>query len=280
MSANKGYYSTTTAIGHINKLEGYLPTLFKPRPETTLNHKYGIYADQIPTNEAPQARYAGIGIRGCYSTGSEYGTRPYYPQPSNLDLYKPIPFRLVLADEDLTPSERARYRMRVPMQINGINYIAYYLKLITFDEYIDVKITSGGSASNFNFDSGMLTPEPVKITAGGSDPENNDFVTVAANGTIEVTGSEIHEAISVMYGDLTMAAPSELGVYTGVEFTASASAPDGTTFTYPESIYTQLMMHQCNQAQPLPLPDSRFSSKIRIENGKSLLLRSNLTPVQ
>ena len=53
--------------------------------------------------------------------------------PTNMDLYEPIPFRCVPIENDLTPEERANYRLREIRLINGSNYCLYWLKLITYD---------------------------------------------------------------------------------------------------------------------------------------------------
>lgn len=240
-----------TAIGEINSVEYVIPGTYPLMPNTTINTKYNVYPnlnDGIKT--APTLKYFGIGINGFYNTGDKIQGSPYQPKAHELDLYEPIPFRCVPIDEDLSTAERAQYRMRVEQTFHGNRYWCYYLKCL---EAVDnsaqiVRIDPvTGQESPYDFSSEYLYPKPVVPDVSGVIEGTVTEIVVTKRVRASLTGSEVYEAINVIYeGDLTMAKISEWGIYTGTDQLVQGYDALGLQFSYTEAIYTQLAYKLCN----------------------------------
>nr|DAN71470.1 MAG TPA: hypothetical protein [Caudoviricetes sp.] len=129
---------TVYGLGLINAMLAKRP--YVVYDNTTLNEKHNV----LPTRhmvanhkhpEYPILRYFAIGIGGIPIIEDVNQYR--YSQHSPLDaaLFKQIPFAIKPVDNDFLPSERDKYRIRVPMDIRGEKYWAYYLKTTTSVDY-------------------------------------------------------------------------------------------------------------------------------------------------
>ena len=255
-------------------------------PETTLNHKYGVYAPRLsggvyvncpPSGTVPAIGYFGVGIRGFYNITSDDEisplSQPYAPKATEMDLYRPIPIRCVPVAYDLQGPERAKYRMRTEITMDdGHVYACYWLKTITFENNLNIKTVDGsGNDSNFSFDNAAvdLTPTPVApttptIIAGSTK------VVVSANIKCVITGEEILEAINVIYhGDLRRARISEWGIYSGFD-QEDAQTPSGETYT--EALYVQLAAKRCTTGVDMSNCASEQHEILTIQNGNLLLI--------
>ena len=126
-------YATKSLMSGKLTLSQLLPIEFVPDMNTTLNYKYNVYPTLQPSGP-PKVRYFGIGIGGRYIVDDNALTAAFKPDQPEMDLYRPIPFRLVPVDEDITAAERNSYRMRLRMTVRDTEYYAYYLKLVEFEE--------------------------------------------------------------------------------------------------------------------------------------------------
>lgn len=284
----KSTYCTTTILGMINQLQGVSDLAYVSHINTTINKKRGVfpnYNNGIPT-EIPTLKYFGIGIGGYFNTDDGNVTQPYYPLATNMDIYEPIPFRVVPADFDMNDqnwiqNEKNKYRMRTTIMLpdgsgNTVEYVAYWLKLIEYAEpnMVNVtKIAPDGTESAYDLSETdpnhpgqhpNLYPEPNKFTTPSVDPGTATTISVEMEGVCEILGSEVIESINHMYnGNLLKAKISEIGLYTGVEDTATPRA----TTDYNEALYVQLAGHRCTNGTDMSQPDSVKREHISFKNG-------------
>lgn len=230
--------------------------------DTTLNAKYNNSPTVLPDN-TPKIAYFGIGVNGFKNLNDSNLSAPFVPSSKDLDLYTPLPFRIVPIDNDLTPAERANYRMRVMKVVGGVQYWCYYLKVLSFInnnvQIIQTNVTTGIETVLTDLDTTNLNPTPTVTSAEGV-VETNQKISVALTAGMQVTGVEVIEAINVLYGgNLLKASISEIGIYTGDDKTVVMSDGAGGTFNGIESMFTSLAYHYTC------LPVS-FSTPSRVEN--------------
>ena len=243
--------SIKTVMGEINSTEAQVPGTYPIHPETTINTLYNVFPNKNDiVQSAPPLQYFGIGINGFYNTGDKIQGTPYQPKAREAGLYQPIPFRCVPIDQDLSAAERTNYRMRVEQSFNGNRYWCYYLKKL---EAVDnstrvVRIDPvTGEEAPYEFSTDYLTPTPVKPSVSGEAEGDVTEIVVTKRVRAVVTGSEVYEAINVMFeGDLTYAKISEWGLFTGVDATVTGYDAAGASFNYTEAIYAQLAYKLCN----------------------------------
>ena len=261
--------SVTTILGAMNQFQAFADLDFVDDVRTTLNAKYNLFPERHPTT-VPMLRYFGIGIRGYQNTDGNQGARPFSPKATDMDLYTPIPIRCVPATNDLTQTERQRYRMRVRTTFNGVEYICYYLKTIVWDpSRVElVQKDTDDVETPYALDPSNLNPEPPSFETGGSIDTNLNRVIVRATGVCEITGAEVNEAVNVIYGaDVSKARISELGFYTGCDIGVDSNEQpvDGAGMN-KEAIYVQLCKKRCTLGTDLSDPGSLMRPYVSFES--------------
>lgn len=283
-------YTTDTLLGMINQHYANFGgnIAYNYLPNTTLNKKYSCFLAQqvnsvwqnVPRDSngktiVPTIAYFGVGIRGYYNITSDDGISPlsqaYRPKATDKDLYRPIPIRCVPKGYDLSAAERANYRMRTEMVVDGVTYICYYLKKVTLGSTLDVvQVNSDGTETDYSVDgtTSGLNPTPTAPTT----PEvlsGKTKVVIGANVICRITGKEILEAINVIYhGDPRRANISEWGLYTGGDYSVTNS--EGLNYT--EALYCQLAVKRCTIGKPLGESAAVQEEKMAIQNGNLLLI--------
>lgn len=265
------FYNTKTLLCIYNELLNRvdIPNI-SLLPESTLNAKYDLFPTELPTQQPLKIKYYGIGINGFEILASQNATTPYKPEPTNMDLYFPIPFRCVPVSDDLSDIDRALYRMRVKRTFGGIDYWCYYLKVI---EYLssEVELTKidleTGIEDQIVLDYNNLSPTPVSIVTPGMIDNTNEYNSFV-NTKTEILGSEIIEVINILYnGDLAKATVSELGLYSGEDLSVNVEGVD-----YIESIYTQMMTHHCFNGIDMSNPSASIIKNVRIIESTGFIL--------
>lgn len=261
--------SVTTILGAMNQFQAFADLEFVDDIRTTLNAKYNLFPDRHPTT-VPMLRYFGIGIRGYQNTDGNQGARPFNPKATDMDLYTPIPIRCVPATNDLTQTERQRYRMRVRATYNGVEYICYYLKTIVWDpNHVElVQKDTEDVETPYALDPSNLSPEPPTFEVGGSIDTNLNRVIVRATGVCEISGAEVMEAVNVIYGaDISKARISEMGFYTGCDIGVDGDEqPVDGNGVNKEAIYVQLCKKRCTLGTDLSDPGSSMRPYVSFES--------------
>jgi len=267
------YQVTKTLMLAFHELQDSVPIINKEYLNNfTLNYKYNILSNDLPSS-SPKIKYFGIGINGFKNIDSENGGAPYIPKTSNLDLYEPIPFRIVPLNSDLSPEERAQYRMRVERTINGLQYACYYLKVLNvLNDSVDIittNINTGEESSgNSQLNSDNLYPEPSDTVLEGTVSDTYETnVSITCEATI--TGTEVIEAVSILYGNdpntILKARISEIGLYAGEDKVID------TQNNIKEAIYTFLGYHRTSLGTDFSDPSTTSKLKFKLSSANSFL---------
>lgn len=264
-----------SAVCSIGDIDARVQSQFQALTNTTLNFKYTAFHEIVPT-QLPRIQYFGLGIKGFVNADDGILATPYTPSNKELDLYEPIPIRCVPADEDLSAAERANYRLRVRKTVNNIPYFFYYLKkLTTIDN--TVKITQTNPITNqqepYTFSAADLTPVPAIPATSGEQSGEVATANISFRVGMEYLGSEVLEAINVLYGgDMRYAKISEIGLYSGQDQQVTGYDVNNVPFQYTESVFTQLCYKICNIGTAVPNSSFRSSRSFLLGDGNLITL--------
>ena len=209
--------------------------------DTTLNHKFSIHsAEDLNPGEMPVTKYIAIG-NGGINLNSQLGTQvpePVGHQPDSVALYNHIPFLVREASNDISGSEQQRYRMRKQITVNGVQYIAYYLRVLDISNSTPTLVNR--TITNSSMVTSNYTPDIAEIVTSPTPPVNlpstpnqptTEFVSVTTEIPFNLTSDEVNdikEACSTLYGNVNHAVISEIGIYSGVDRTLSGSGGNYT----------------------------------------------------
>jgi hypothetical protein len=257
------------AYNDLNQLVSSAPTYDL---SLTLNTKYNVLPNVSPASgKVTKLNYFGIGIQGYKNTDNNQGSAPYSPSPADMDLYSPIPFRVVPTTNDLDSTTRANYRLRVKKTINGIDYWCYYLKCIastTGVELIETNLSTSVDTIITSFDASNLTPTPTTTSTTSSVSYSKQRV-VRADQALTLLGSEAIEACTILYGDATIASRvSEIGLYSGLDTPNTGS----DNVSYTEVIAAQLAYKRCSTALDLSDPATILTKIVKLSSASAYFI--------
>jgi hypothetical protein len=112
MYPDAAHYITESVLFSRSKLAMSFGRLIDTDTKHTLNNKTGSIENNGPSihlTKPHPVRYYGIGSGGCVTVNGI--RRPYIPKNTELDLYSPIPFRMVFSVDELAPVERLIYQI-------------------------------------------------------------------------------------------------------------------------------------------------------------------------
>lgn len=244
--------------------------------KSSLNVKYNVFPTTVPPNPGA-LNYFGIGIGGRRNVSSQNLTEPQPILTTNMDLYQPIPIRMVPVSQDLSSSEQSQYRIRYIKTVNGQQYVCYMLKVLTKDNS-QVQFTikdSQGNLQPYVPDYSNLSPTPPTPSTDGTITSVGAEINVELEMTLTVTGQEISEAISILYnGDARYATISEIGYYTGCDQIESYTNYQGQSQNYTEALNAHLHTQYTFNGFDLSTPSSSFVQSIDVSSGRVVLLGS------
>jgi len=205
---------------------------------------------------------------------------PVIHTPRDAALYNQLPFILRLPSEDLTPSERANYRLRRLEQHDGVTYVAYYLKLLDLSETSPVlelrSVTDGVvTSTTFEHTAADLNPTPPSITPGGVITTSGDYVAATAKVPFTMTADEITEFLNVaniIYGDVNYAMISEIALCSGVDRVVTGDF-NGVSSSYTDAIAVQIT-NFINSFFAVNFINTELSSVFDVGSLESLLVTS------
>jgi len=264
----------------------------------SLNAKYNVEAGTLPTN-IPKLQYFGIGIRGAYKEDIPEGTSeediyvsptsPYRPSSENLDLFYPIPIRVVTQAEDLVMADRENYRMRVDVTIDENDFVFYYLKKIDTIDFNNlsihkVNVATGAKEAYYNEDYDPLEffnensadddtttqLDTQKLKKSIEFGEITHHIEVGFEAQCIIRGNEIQEFINIIKGgNRAHGFISEIGFYSGEDKTIEYPLNSG--IEYVESVGTYLNIHRCMSALDISSPGSKLTVPLILTNGSSVI---------
>ena len=258
--------------GNLEQITGLVPL---NDTKATLNTKFGVEASTLPDTH-PVLGYFGVGNGGKRNVSTDNLSQPYDINLENMDLYGGLPIRMVPIEQDLSATERANYRIRYIYQNSaGQKYACYRLKVVTkVNSQIQFyKLDSSGNMTQYTPDYSNLNPTPPTTTTDGTVATVGAEINAVAVITVSLTGTELSEAISILYnGDARYGTISEIGLYTGTDKVVSTTDYQGNSFTYTESILTQLHTHYTFNGFDMTTPNALYSEQYSIGSGRVILL--------
>lgn len=246
---------------------------FSRKPSSTLNEKFGIQPDTVPSiEEMPHTRYWAIGNGGHRMTVGADGIgkpEPIQHRATDAALFNHLPFVLREPANDLATADRAKYGLRREETHNGLRYIAYYLKRIPLAQVIpamEYKTVQNGDTVTTPFvpDSSHLNPQPPELSPTGVNVVSGDYTTATAKAGLVLSKTDVDELLNVatiLYDDPDYAIVSEIALVSGIDKVVQSPGVGGGTINFGEVICAQVVTH-ISTFVPL-----RFSN-----NGTELLL--------
>lgn len=224
---------------------------FTVLPNSTLNQKFNLHANELPaTNEYPTLGYIGIGNKGAsyeMTTSGYILTTPIPHLARDASLYNFIPFLVRDINDDISSTERLKYRLRVPLTINGTTYVAYYLRTLDIQNLIptvELRNVQGKTITTTAFtptQSDLAPTPPVLSTSNLNDPNGDYLVSTAkiAFALDQTDITNIMDACALLYGDPRYAVINEIAICTGVDKILQGSFGSATS-NYTDTIATQV----------------------------------------
>lgn len=240
-------HNTTVLGGRLALLEKQFGIIPDETNHLTLNNMMGITHDQsskaFAASTARSCLYfmAGNGAASTSVPGKVYSAKNYETK-----LYKPIPFRFVPVASDLSDTEKAQYRLRKIITLNGTDYVAYYAK--KFDPGV----------INLEYNDATYLPQESDTTP----VDENDSSHRLAGGnvlayiqfTLTILQTELKEYFRAVNGSLSGASMSEIGLVYG----ADLEKTDGSN-SYMELAGAELFAKVTSSAVAL---DTEGSSRV------------------
>lgn len=259
-------FHTESILHHINVLQAMSNMPYQLRSETTLNFKYKVDEVVPPsvmeTIKTPAIEFYGIGRQGYFLDGGL--KKPFKPKHSDMDLYQPLPFRVLAPNQSLTVYEQELYRLPVKKIINEIEYTCYYLKCIrVFKNSVDVsKIDAAGVESVFDLTAENLTPVPdpgyQMINVSGLTSHSTTSIDF---NHLALTPQELEDIKKYFFeDDIAKVDISEWGLYSGFNDT-----------TEDKAYNIQLAVKYCGTGTTLTSTAEGYSRNIKLTYGNKLL---------
>lgn len=221
-------------------------------PNSTLNEKFSVFDGEKPRpGEYPITQYLAIGIKGVVINVETDGThtttyRSY--QPSWASLLGHVPFIMRPIDNDLTPTERSKYRMRVVDEFNGVTYACYYLLRFDPMSFNPVaaeqrKVVNGEPIpSEWSHSPEALNPTPLTVYANQRLRTGNDYLSAIKKLEFWFSPNDVQEilnVVNIIYGDPNKANITEFALVSGIDRSVSGLI-NGVQTNYVEAVYAQI----------------------------------------
>ncbi len=198
---------------------------FNILPNTSLNEKFNIDPEiHTPTESYPKLNYFSIGVGGEPIMDATDSYR--FSKHSVIDgaLFNQIPFALKLPSEDFTSEVASVYRFRKLVNIDGVEYVAYYLKTVGDSElrdfYYEINTVDGHSTLgvfNNNTDR-ILNPTPIDKSTVLNNLNNATYISKLIKFFFTLTASEVDELFNVIeILNLEATHITEIGICSGYE---------------------------------------------------------------
>lgn len=245
---------------------------FQVIPHTTLNEKLGILPDIKPIS-CPQLKYFCVGIGG-HTVGVANDIpklEPVQHVATDCSPYHLIPLVVREPNNDLSPTQRARYCLRKEISVNNNSYIAYYAKRL---DYSAAKISTNllqtvdgtTTVTPYIPDSSNLNPKPRPTAPEGVNILEAEHIEVSTNVSIvfdEKDTEELRNVGNILFSDPQLASISELGLVSGVDKEISINDVNGGTFTFTEVVAAQCCHLNTTYHNPI-IDDAGFSIDISL----------------
>lgn len=250
------YRNTRTIIGNENQVIRSLGLPFNVRPNSTLNQHLEIEATRTPAGTTPRSiSYFILGAGGMSAlncTPSSATLPPvfrfYQHSPRSTNVFNIMPIVMRETAQDLTPAERAKYRLRRLVAKDGVNYYAYYAKAIDKTKIrLETKIFTAQSDGTWTDSDYVATTADAKPTPQDYTPDEEQLLMasyskVTALVPISIDAEDVREiknVFNILYGDPDRAITTEMALVSGVDIDIKVNTPRGEE-TVREAIAAQV----------------------------------------
>lgn len=240
-----------TAIASLMQTGQYIGTSVPKLPNSTLNQKLDIHQDiELAAGDVPSVRYLAIGNGGhgfIVGANGHVKWKAVHHKARHTALYNQLPFVLRRLDEDLSPTERLRYRLRRIETHNGVQYAAYYLRVLdisTTDVLAELRHVEDGVTTSTPWTPTLedLNPMPPTLVAGEAVTTTGDYIASTAKIPFLMSADDVAEfvnAVKIIEGDDGYAVISEVATVSGVDRSVVGNI-GGANQAYTDVIYAQV----------------------------------------
>jgi hypothetical protein len=234
----------------------------------------------MAASDRPKLAYAGIGNKGHAAVAGPGGT-PYFKPlphtPEHLALYNQLPFVLRPINNDISATERAKYRLRRVETHNQNQYVAYYLRLLDSTNTVvrmELKTVNEGVVTITPYTPNIdnLNPVPPALLPNQVLTVTGDYIQTFASVKLTLTEADIEEFINVanvIYGNENLAMITEIALCTGVDKSLNGMF-NGVSGVYTESIDTWVVYTVASDVNAA-LNRGGFNQTFNIGHGEPLL---------
>lgn len=219
-----------TAIGQYIQSRLFLGLPIDVIPNTTLNQKFGINPKtRITADEKYQAIYFCIGDGGhdqSKTANQPAITVPVDHDPSDCALYHHMPFVLRPLNNDLTDTERSRYRLRRIENHGGVDYAAYYARKMTYENTTRIVLESVNKGVStvlpYDYTERNLSPVRPELPVRQVVTASNTKMKVSTGASIvfdEFDVREYRNVCKIIYGSARVSVISEMCAVAAVDDT-------------------------------------------------------------
>ena len=216
----------------------------KHRNNVTLNQRFDLFADSVPTEtDVFQLKYIGVGLGGHQmQIGTHPDTKTTFSVPVPLphtskhkSLYQHLPLVMRTLDNDLSAAERLKYRLRVILKFNNVFYACYFLRVVDLSQTtpsIEVRTTLDGAVTSTPYEATLddLFPMPPKLGTGSSTQTSSVSISVTSKFSVDFSSADMDElknSATIIYGDPAYAIITEMCTVAGVDRTVNGQFAGG-----------------------------------------------------
>lgn len=220
-------------------------------PNSTLNEKLGIAADVLPADtDRSSVNVVVIGYGGHgFSMGNNQRVKweKYRHQPRHSAMFAQLPFVMRKVTEDLTVTERSRYRLRVIERHNGIDYVCYYGRVLDKTNTViqtELRQVRDGVTTSTPFEYTLedMNPIPSVLSTGEVVETNGDYIATTAKVPFVMSAEDVAEfmnVIEIIDKDSGYAVISEFATVSSIDRVVSMTI-NGQAQSYTEAIQAQI----------------------------------------
>lgn len=210
-----------TALAGLIQTGQHLRKFVQPLPNSTLNQKLDILADQdIAVGTQTAVEYIAIG-NGGHDFVEVAGRKKWVArkhEPTDTALFNQLPFILRPLANDLTVGQRTKYRLRRVETHGGASYAAYYLRKLDLTDVevsLELRHVDGGVTTSSPYVPTIenINPVPSSLITGEPVTTSGDYIAATAQVPFVMTTDEIAEfvsACSIIYGEEGFSEISEI----------------------------------------------------------------------
>lgn len=240
-----------TGFSSLNQTNQKLGLPTEVLPNSTLNQKLGIAESLTPSaNDSLITRYVVIGNMGHDFIRGQNGRPKWiavHHLPRHASLYNMMPFVLRPINDDLSPAERIKYRLRRVEQHRGSSWVAYYgrvLDLTGTKSTLEYRRVQDGVTTSVPHIPTLedLSPVPPTLVAGEAVLTTGDYLATTAKCPFTMNKQDMEyfqQACEIIEGESGFDIISEIGVVQGIDRTISAEV-NGIQQNITEVIYAQI----------------------------------------